>query len=94
MTRSVSVLLKVTVPALLLLALLAGSAMAQEFQKIDAPVRQEMPASPLVAAAYGFIWLAVLVYVLFVARGLARVGREIAELERKVADATTTSPSK
>ena len=72
---------------LLVLALLAlgpAQALAQEFEKVDGPLREQIPAVPFVAAAYGIIWLAVLFYVFFVARGLARVDSEIAELKRKV----------
>ncbi len=39
---------------------------------------------PFVGIAYGVIWLAVLVYVVSVARGLGRVNDEIAELRRKL----------
>ena len=48
------------------------------------PLRQEIPAVPFVAAAYGIIWLAVLFYVFLVARGLARVDGEIADLKKKI----------
>ena len=43
-----------------------------------------VPAVPFVGIAYGFIWLAVLVYVLVVARGLGRVNAELDELRRKL----------
>jgi CcmD family protein len=65
-------------------ALAPGLAFAQEFQKVEGAPRAEMAASPFVASAYGFIWLAVLVYVFVVARGLARVDRELRDLEQKV----------
>jgi CcmD family protein len=69
---------------LALMALGPAQALAQQFEKVEGPVRQEIPAIPFVAAAYGIIWLAVLFYVFSVARGLARVDSEIAELKRKV----------
>ena len=69
---------------LALMALGPAQALAQQFEKVEGPVRQEIPAIPFVAAAYGIIWLAVLFYVFLVARGLARVDGEIAELRRKV----------
>jgi CcmD family protein len=59
-------------------------ALAQEFQKVEGAPKQEVPAVPFVGIAYGFIWIAVLVYVFFVARGVGRVRREIAELRRKL----------
>jgi CcmD family protein len=66
------------------LALLPATALAQVYEKVDTAQRQEIPAGRFVSAAYGFIWIAVLVYVIFVARGLARTNREIAELKRKL----------
>ena len=59
-------------------------ALAQEFQKVEGAPKQEVPAVPFVGIAYGFIWVAVLVYVFFVARGVGRVRREISELRRKL----------
>ena len=43
-------------------------------------VREELPAGRFVAAAYGFIWIAVLVYVVSIARGLGRVREGSGEL--------------
>ena len=42
------------------------------------------PARRLVAAAYGFIWIALLAYVVLLARGLGRVRKDLAELRGKV----------
>jgi CcmD family protein len=67
-----------------LMALGPAQALAQQFEKVEGPIRQEIPAIPFVAAAYGIIWLAVLFYVFIVARGLARVDGELAELKRKL----------
>jgi len=69
---------------LALLALGSAPALAQEFEKVTGPLREEIPAVPFVAAAYGIIWLAILFYVFIVARGLARVDGEIADLKRRV----------
>ena len=74
-----------------LLALVPAQALAQKFEKVEGPLREQIPAIPFVAAAYGIIWLAVLFYVFIVARGLARVDGEIAELKRKV-DRQDTRP--
>jgi len=57
---------------------------AQEFVKISGKVADEVPAGPFVGIAYGFIWLAILGYVVFVARGLGRVRGELDELRRKL----------
>ena len=59
-------------------------AFAQEFQKVEGKVADEVPAGPFVAIAYGFIWIALLGYVLFVARGLGRVRGELEDLRRKI----------
>ena len=72
---------------LLVVALTWGApalALAQEFEKVTGAVREEIPARPLVAAAYGFIWIALLAYVVFVARGLGRVRQDLADLRAKI----------
>jgi CcmD family protein len=38
----------------------------------------------MVALAYGFIWLAVFVYVVLVARRLGRLNGEMSELRRRI----------
>ncbi len=74
------------------LALLAGAlallapalAAAQEFQKVSGAVREELPAGRFVAAAYGFIWIAVVVYLVSIARGLGRVRKDLGELKHRI----------
>ena len=66
------------------LALVPATALAQVYEKVEGIPRQEIPAGRFVSAAYGFIWIAVLFYVVLVARGVARVNREMAELRRKL----------
>lgn len=67
-------------------ATLAGPAivLAQVFEKVEGPPREEIPAVPFVGLAYGFIWIAILAYVFVVARGVAKVNGEIADLRRKL----------
>jgi CcmD family protein len=72
---------------------LPAMALAQQFEKVEGKLADEVPAGPFVGIAYGFIWLAILGYVLYVARGLARVSGEVAELRRKV-DAGTGAPDR
>ena len=60
------------------------AALAQEFQKVEGKLADEVPAVPFVGIAYGFIWLAVLTYVLVIGRGLGRVKAEMDELRRKL----------
>ncbi len=64
--------------------LIPAAVQAQEFVKVQGPPRQEIPAGPFVAAAYAFIWIAVLAYVVMLARGLGRVRRETDELRAKL----------
>lgn len=56
----------------------------KEFVKVEGKPVEDVPAPPLVAAAYGFIWAAVLVYVIGLARRVGRARIEIAELRRKL----------
>ncbi|HLK90731.1 MAG TPA: CcmD family protein [Polyangia bacterium] len=71
--------------ALALLCWLAPTlAAAQEFQKVSGAVREELPAGRFVAAAYGFIWIAVLLYVVSIARGLGRVRKDLGDLKSKL----------
>jgi short subunit fatty acids transporter len=83
-TRSTTRWLLALAGSAALLVLSPGLALSQEFQKVEGPLRPELPATPFVATAYGFIWIAVLVYVLFVARGLSNVRKDLAELRKKL----------
>jgi hypothetical protein len=59
-----------------------------------APVGETIPAARLVAAAYAFIWLAVLGLVVSLWWRTAAVEREIADLRRRIpAPPTTERPS-
>ena len=76
------------------LVMLAGAlpAAAQEFVKVEDGAREQLPATPFVGVAYGFIWLAVLLYVLMVARGVTKVNKDLAELRRRL-DRSAPEPS-
>ena len=90
--------LKVFVRMLPLIVLLVSSAPAVLAQSQQPPpaqegfvpvdqlgeVKEELPATPLVAAAYGIAWAAVLVYVWSVWRRLNQVDRELAEVSRRL----------
>ncbi len=75
-------------------AWLAGGlpAVAQEFVKVEDGAREQLPATPFVGAAYGFIWLALLLYLLVIARGLARVQGDLSELRRRLERTGTDAP--
>lgn len=64
----------------------AGQPPAQEgFVPVDQlPGQEQLPAAPLVAAAYGVAWAAVLVYVWTVWRRLGKVERELADVSRRL----------
>ena len=73
--------------ALAMLALtlaLPAAAFAQVFEKVRGPATDEVPAGPFVAIAYGFIWVAILTYVAFIARGVGRVRGELDDVRRKI----------
>lgn len=56
----------------------------KEFVPVDeVPPGEQIPAINLVAAAYGFVWLAVLGYAWSIARRLKSVEAELAQLESK-----------
>ena len=77
---------------LLLMLLLIGSAAAvradqqppADFVPVEnAPPGEQIPAMPLLGAAYGFIWVGVFGYVWSLARRLQKVEAEILELEAR-----------
>ncbi|HUQ88952.1 MAG TPA: CcmD family protein [Vicinamibacterales bacterium] len=49
----------------------------------NAPAGEQIPAMPLLGAAYGFIWVAMLGYVWSLARRLQHVEAELADLESR-----------
>ena len=67
-----------------LCSLAPALAAAQQFEKVSGALREELPAGRFVAAAYGFIWIALLVYVVAIARGLGRVREELRALKKKL----------
>jgi CcmD family protein len=69
------------------------AAMAQQFEKVEGKITEDIPAVPFVAVAYGFIWIAVLGYLVYVARSLGRVSAEVAELRRKLDGPQVKAPA-
>jgi len=59
-------------------------ALAQNYQPVEGRVRESIPAAPFLAGAYAFMWVAVVVYVVLVARRLGRVQSDIEELRRRL----------
>lgn len=50
------------------------------------PQQEQLPAAPLLMAAYAFVWVALLAYVWTIWRRLLRVEREMKELSLRVAE--------
>lgn len=65
-------------------ALSTSLAFAQGYQKVPDRDPTTIAANPFLAGAYGFIWVALLVYVVVVARGLHKATSEVKELRRKL----------
>jgi len=56
----------------------------KDFVMVDeAAPGEQLPAMPLIGAAYGFIWVALLGYVWSIGRRLQQVEQELAELETR-----------
>jgi len=61
----------------------AAQTVPEGFEPVtEVPPEEQIPAKPLVAGAYAFIWLAVLVYVGLLWRRLAEVQKDIDTLKR------------
>lgn len=73
-----------------LLASLALSAQVQSpdgfvpVTPADRASQEQLPATPLVFAAYAFVWVALLVYVFTLWRRVARVERELADVNARL----------
>ena len=50
------------------------------------PQQEQLPAAPLLVAAYAFVWVALLVYVWTIWRRLMKVEREMQELSSRVSE--------
>ena len=56
----------------------------QEFVPIDElPPAEQLPAAPLLIAAYAFVWVVLMAYLWAIWRRLNRVERELAEVVRR-----------
>jgi CcmD family protein len=59
----------------------------EEFVPIDElPPEEQLPAAPLLVAAYAFVWIAAVAYLWSIWRRLGKVERELAEVERRLAE--------
>ena len=81
---------------IVLLALLPGVALGarqaapqgapqEEFVPVSSiPQAEQLPAAPLVIAAYAFVWVALLAYVWSLWKRMTKLERELADLQRRV----------
>jgi CcmD family protein len=88
--------MKRTALLLVLLALLPGvvlwaqqpdqpAAAQGDFVPVSSlPQAEQLPAAPLVIAAYAFVWVALLGYVWSLWRRMTKLERELADLQRRV----------
>jgi CcmD family protein len=51
----------------------------------ELPASEQLPAAPLLIAAYAFVWVAVLAYLWLIWRRLAKVEQEIGDLSGRLA---------
>jgi CcmD family protein len=51
----------------------------------DLPAGEQLPAAPLLVAAYAFVWIVVMVYLWTIWRRLNRVDADLQALERRTA---------
>jgi len=59
--------------------------MQEDFVPVSAlPQAEQLPAAPLLIAAYAFVWVALMVYVWSLWRRMARLERDLADLQRRV----------
>jgi len=64
----------------------AAQTAQQEFVPVTDATRENLPATPLVYIAYGFVWVALVAYVFLLWQRLGRVERELASVSAKLAN--------
>ena len=76
------------VSAIAVIAIAASASIAVAQPAAAPAAREALPPTPFLAGAYAAIWLAVLVYVVVVARKLTRVQGEIDDLRKRLDEQT------
>lgn len=62
-----------------------------EFVPVDQlPAQDQLPAAPLVIAAYAVAWVAMFIYLASIWRRLQKVDRELADVARRVSERSRT----
>jgi CcmD family protein len=80
-----ALLLGVATSAAPALAQDAAEERSQSFRAVEGAVKEDVPGGPLLVAAYAAIWLVVLAYVFRLTRLQQRAQRDVARLERLLA---------
>ena len=65
--------------------LLAQPGQSEFVPVTEVPASEQLPAAPLVIAAYAFVWAAVLVYAWLLWRRLAKVEQDLSALSKEIA---------
>jgi CcmD family protein len=65
---------------------------SQSFQAVQGAVREDVAGGPLLVAAYGVIWVIVLLYVIRLVRLQARAQADVERLERVLAPGSGSAP--
>ena len=82
----IGVLVLTMAPALGAMQPAPGTAAQDGFVPVSQlpPATEQLPATPLVAGAYAFMWVATIAYVFSLWRRLAAVDRELAALRKEI----------
>jgi CcmD family protein len=67
-----------------------GQAQTEFVPVNELPAQEQMPAAPLVIAAYAVAWLGIFIYLASIWRRLQKVDRELADVSRRVAERSRT----
>jgi CcmD family protein len=67
-----------------------GQAQTEFVPVNELPPQEQMPAAPLVIAAYAVAWVGIFIYLASIWRRLQKVDRELADVSRRVAERSRT----
>ena len=67
-----------------------GQAQTEFVPVNELPPQEQMPAAPLVIAAYAVAWIGIFIYLASIWRRLQKVDRELADVARRVAERSRT----
>jgi len=67
-----------------------GQAQTEFVPVSQLPAQEQLPAAPLVIAAYSVVWVVMFVYLASIWRRLQKVDRELADVARRVTERSRT----